>query len=90
MGSAPFFGRLAASLWLLRQARRRGPIRRKPHRPGRPTVRPSKRLGGASFARLKVACLADDAVSAYRELGIWARCAGFGTMPALCEREPAL
>ena len=44
----------------------------------------------ASFARLKRACLADDAASAYRELGTWARCAGFGTMPALCEREPAL
>ena len=44
----------------------------------------------ASFARLKRACLADDAASAYRELGSWARCAGFGTMPALCEREPAL
>jgi hypothetical protein len=45
---------------------------------------------GASFARLKRACLAGDAASAYRELGIWTRCAGFGTMPALCEREPAL
>jgi BatD DUF11 like domain len=45
---------------------------------------------GASFARLKRACLADDAASAYRALGIWARCAGFGTMPTLCEREPAL
>jgi hypothetical protein len=45
---------------------------------------------GASFARLKRACFADDAASAHRELGIWARCAGFGMMPALCERKPAL
>jgi hypothetical protein len=45
---------------------------------------------GASFARLKRACLAGDAASAYRELGIWARCAGFSTTQALCERDPAL
>jgi hypothetical protein len=45
---------------------------------------------GASFARLKRACLAGDAVTAYREFGIWARCVGFSTPQALYEREPAL
>ena len=44
----------------------------------------------ASFARLKRACLAGDAATAYRELGIWARCAGFSSAPALCERDPTL
>ena len=44
----------------------------------------------ASFARLKRACLADDAATTYRELGIWARSAGFSTVQVLRERNPAL
>jgi oxygen tolerance protein BatD len=44
----------------------------------------------ASFARLKRACLTGDAAAAYRELGIWAGCAGFSTAQALSERDPAL
>jgi hypothetical protein len=44
----------------------------------------------ASFARLKRACWAGDAASAYRELGIWARCEGLKTTQDLCQGEPAL
>jgi BatD DUF11 like domain len=44
----------------------------------------------ASFLRLKRACLAGDAATAYGEFGIWARCEGCKTAQALCEREPTL
>ena len=45
---------------------------------------------GASFARLKRACLGSDAAATYHALEIWARCAGFRTTQALYEREPVL
>src|SRR5215472_18776735 len=59
---------------------------------GRGDRRTFKQAGNRArvILRLKRACLASDAATAYREFGIWARCEGCKTARALCERKPAL
>jgi hypothetical protein len=84
VGSLALIAAALAGLWGLR---RFGPRLRAWRQARRQAWEPSE---PASFLRLKRACLAGDAATAYREFEIWARCEGCKTAQALCEREPTL
>jgi hypothetical protein len=76
VGSLALIAAALAGLWGLR---RFGPRLRAWRQARRQAWEPSE---PASFLRLKRACLAGDAATAYREFGIWARCEGCKTSPS--------